>query len=493
MSYKRLFLSIFIILGILAFYTGCQNTPEEPAVISKSKQILTTEVTDSDDETQAMTDNILDVSYKSSFTSTDGSVAFVMDIDQTIGVSNTSVVQVRPHFITGEDAKRVATSLFPNADFFEAEPERAKNYSKDEIQEKLARWSQYANIDALEKLCGDSASEDYVDLIRSFIEDYTLMYEQSPIDNPHSPCQWNMQNSSVYVLTADEISEASISDYSDEVSAQFYVNGIPYCFTATTRNKNDYKVNMISCYIYDGMCPRDLDERIFAANLCRTGEPSQGQLDIIKAEAEKYLSAFDLGQWQIDECYVKSKNYGSETEYLVCVNAVPFLNGASALRRPQISSLRNQNGYAANYYLTDAQFVFSANGDLISFSLFSPLDTQGVLNENAKVININDLLDQAKEQLKLSDSYNYGLGPLLQIIQEELQCNVTISEIEYGLSRLRVPDNEDVYNYVPSILLKGSSEYVGKENGKTYYMSEQPEILLVINAVDGTIINETNE
>ncbi|HBK28696.1 MAG TPA: hypothetical protein DDZ04_02280, partial [Parabacteroides sp.] len=293
MSYKRLFLSIFIILGILAFYTGCQNTPEEPAVISKSKQILTTEVTDSDDETQAMTDNILDVSYKSSFTSTDGSVAFVMDIDQTIGVSNTSVVQVRPHFITGEDAKRVATSLFPNADFFEAEPERAKNYSKDEIQEKLARWSQYANIDALEKLCGDSASEDYVDLIRSFIEDYTLMYEQSPIDNPHSPCQWNMQNSSVYVLTADEISEASISDYSDEVSAQFSVNGIPYCFTATTRNKNDYKVNMISCYIYDGMCPRDLDERIFAANLCRTGEPSQGQLDIIKAEAEKYLSAFD--------------------------------------------------------------------------------------------------------------------------------------------------------------------------------------------------------
>ena len=177
----------------------------------------------------------------------------------------------------------------------------------------------------------------------------------------------------------------------------------------------------------------------------------------------------------------------------MCVNAVPILNGASALRRPQISSLRNQNGYAANYYLTDAQFVFSANGDLISFSLFSPLDIQGVLNENAKVININDLLDQAKEQLKLSDSYNYGLGPLLQIIQEELQCNVTISEIEYGLSRLRVPDNEDVYNYVPSILLKGSSEYVGKENGKTYYMSEQPEILLVINAVDGTIINETNE
>lgn len=473
MNAKKVF--CFIIAGILALSScACQKAPSEKTVSSKSSG--TTNYTSS--ATVSGTGDIgeaVRVKNEEQFFSTDDSVEFTFNIDKTVPVCAMPVVRVSPDFLSEEDAKRVANVLFGEVDYYESEPVFSPHYSKDEIQERIRRWSPFTNAQAVQELYGQP------------------MYEQSPIDNPHSPCQWNMQNSSVYVLTADELSEAAISDYSDEVSAQFSVNGIPYCFTATTRNKNDYKVNMISCYIYDGMCPRDLDERIFAASLCRTGEPSQGQLDIIKAEAEKYLSSFDLGQWQIDECYVKSKNYGSETEYLVCVNAVPILNGASALRRPQISSLRNQNGYAANYYLTDAQFVFSANGDLISFSLFSPLDIQGVLNENAKVININDLLDQAKEQLKLSDSYNYGLGPLLQIIQEELQCNVTISEIEYGLSRLRVPDNEDVYNYVPSILLKGSSEYVGKENGKTYYMSEQPEILLVINAVDGTIINETNE
>lgn len=501
MFYKRLFLSIFITLGIVSFCTGCQNAPERPAIISKSGRDFDTAVVASDgetqalsdSETQALSDNTSNVTYRRSFTSTDGSVNFVMDIDQTVNSSVMPVVQVKPHFLTGEDAKRVATSLFPSADFFEAEPERAKNYSQNEIQVKLGRWSQYANIDALEKLYGDSASEDYVDLIKSFIEDYTLMYEQAPVENPHTPCEWKMRNSSVYTLTADELAEASVSDFSDEMSTQFSVNGIPYCLTATTRNKSDYKVNMISCYMYDGLCPRDLDERIFAAKLCRTEEPSQEQVDVIKSDVNKLLSSFDLGQWQIDECYVKSKNYGSETEYLVCVNAVPVLNGVSALRRPQISSLRNQNGYAANYYLTDAQFVFSANGDLISFSLFSPLDIQEVVNENVKVLSIDNLLNQAQEQLELSDSYNYGFGPFLEIIKDEVQCNVTVSEIEYGLSRIKVPDNEEAYYYVPSILLKGCSEYIGKENGKTYYISEKPEVLLVINAVDGTIINATNE
>lgn len=493
MFYKRLFLSIFITLGIMLFCAGCQDAPEDSAVINKSKQNFDVKVVASEDETQALLDNTLNVSCQRTFTSTDGSVNFLMDIDQTINSSAMSVVKVKPHFLTGEDAKRVATSLFPNADFFEAEPERAKIYSRSEIQGKLGRWSQYTNIDALENLYGDSQSEDYVDIIRSFIEEYALMYEQSPAENPHTPCEWKMRNSSVYTLTADELAEASISDYSDEMSTQFSVNGIPYCLTATTRNKDDYKVNMISCYIYDGLCPRDLDERIFAAKLCRTDEPSQEQLDSIKLETEKLLSSFNLGHWQIDECYVQSKNYGNETEYYVRINAVPVLNGISALRHPQIGSLRNQNGYAANYYLSDVQFVFSANGELISFSLFSPLDIQEIVDDNVKVPSIDNLLNQAQKHLELSDSYNYGFGPFLEFIEEEVQCNITVSEIEYGLSRIKVPNNEDAYYYVPSIRLKGCSEYIGKESSEAYYVSEKPEILLVINALDGTVINATNE
>ena len=69
---------------------------------------------------------------------------------------------------------------------------------------------------------------------------------------------------------------------------------------------------------------------------------------------------------------------------------------------------------------------------------------------------------------------------------------MTISEIEYGLTRIKVQDQADDYYYVPAISLKGSVEYVGQESNKTYYVSENPEVLVVINAIDGTVINRTN-
>lgn len=42
-----------------------------------------------------------------------------------------------------------------------------------------------------------------------------------------------------------------------------------------------------------------------------------------------------------------------------------------------------------------------------------------------------------------------------------------------------------------SVLLcacQAGAEYIGKEDGKPYYESEAPEVLLVMNAMDGTVI-----
>ena len=438
-------------------------------------------------ETQTPPESGSGASYQSAFTSTDGSVSFVMDIDQAVDLSASSVVRVLPHFLTGEDAKRVAQALFPGAEFFEAEPEQAENLSKDEIQAKLDRWSPYADMDALTGLCGDAATADYVELIRAFLEDYRCLYDQAPAERSHTPCQWEMRNGAVYSLTAQELAGASTADFGDEVSAQFTANGIPYRFTATTRNKSDYQVNMISCYLFDGICPRNLDDDIFTARLCRTGEPSQAQLELVKAKAENLLATFDLGQWKVDGCSVQSTDGGSEAEYLVYVDAVPVLNGTAALRRPQIGVLRSPDG-RSNYYLTDAHFVFSANGDLISFTLFSPLDIQQIVSEGVQPLSVERLLAQARQHLALTcaEDYGSGFGSMLQLMQIEAQCSVTVSQIEYGLSR--TGGAEEGFSYVPSILLKGRVEYIGKEDGKSYYASEVPEVLLVMNAMDGTVI-----
>ena len=66
---------------------------------------------------------------------------------------------------------------------------------------------------------------------------------------------------------------------------------------------------------------------------------------------------------------------------------------------------------------------------------------------------------------------------------------MTVSEIEYGLART---GGEGSFRYVPALALKGTSEYIGEADGKTYYTSEAPELLLVMNAADGTIIRAAN-
>lgn len=496
MPYKRIVINCFLVICFLIFCTACQKSPDDVIVKSKHNQVYEGELVIDSTKSEAREPTNDVIKFNRIFSSSDGSVNFEMHIDQRVSASPLPIVQVTPHYLTGEDAKTVATTLFPNTIFYEAEPQLAEIYSKSEIREKLNRWSQYTNIASLTELYGDSESantlQDILNLVKIYIEDYTQKYEQAPDENPHSLCAWSVRKESEYQLPEGERVGVDLSADSDAVCAQFDANGIPYRFTMTTRNKNDYKLNVLTCYIDDGLSPRSVDERIFSAELCRTQEPTEAQLNLARDKVENWLSEFNLGDWYVDECFVEVRTFGGNSEYMVHVNAVPKLNNVPVLRQPQLSALRNKDGYAPSQYLTEAEFVLSANCDLISFTLFTPLESQNVVSDNADILPINELLSQAQSHLTLSDSYNYGFGEYLFLISEELQCNVLVSELECGLSRIKVPDSEGSYYYVPSIILWGSSEYVGKESSKTYYVSDSPELLLIINAVDGTLINSTN-
>ena len=84
-----------------------------------------------------------------------------------------------------------------------------------------------------------------------------------------------MRKTSEYRVPENELTEKDLLDDNDEISAQLVVDQIPYYYTATTRNKEDFRVNLISAYIYSGQSPVNIDERIFRAQLCRTESPTQ--------------------------------------------------------------------------------------------------------------------------------------------------------------------------------------------------------------------------
>lgn len=362
--------------------------------------------------------------------------------------------------------------------FYEAEPYFAPVFSKSEIQEKINRWSSSG---------GDGGVVD------QFISKYTLMLESAPEENPHTLCKWTFQKDSYYYYAPEEAENCDTSDDNDVIQATVNINGIPYLFSASTRNKADFKLNYLYARPYDGECPGELDYQVFRSRLCRTEKPDEETINNVKEQAAEMLDDMELGQWQIDECYVETAGSSIQPEYIIHIRAVPVFEQTAALRRAQLGNLKSEATYASNYYFTDAEFQLSADGKLVYFNMNAPVDVRSVINSNVQVLSLEKLLELAKKHFSLSDYYEYDTIGLAEQIEEEVGCKVDISAVDYGLTRVKVPNTDESYYYVPAILFWGTTELYGKETGNIYYAGDREGIpLLILNAVDGTVINATN-
>lgn len=480
---------LFAFMTVLIFLlSACQKPPEQPVVISKNDGSFDANVIVSatDHHEQGETQP---VAYDDCFFSTDGTVKFNIAIDNAISTADMPVLEVVPHFLTSEEIQNVATALFGDRDFYEMEPPLSENFSKEEILQKINRWSKFTTTGALVELLGYQPDDDYIQIIKSFISEYTQKYENAPEENPHTPAQWTFRKSGEYLFLPEEWDNIDMSKDNDEISIQLSVGDIPYSLTATNRNQSDFKVNMISAGIDAGISPNRLDDEYFIINLCRTEAPTEAQLKDIQNKAETIISNMKLGNWQIDRCYVENIEHDNSVEYIVHVDAVPELNGIPAIRREQLENIRDDSQYASNYYYTDINFEFSANGDLIQFMLFSPLDIYQTINDNVAVLPLDTLLEYAKSNLSLSDYYNYGFGMFIDQIDEPLSCNVELQKLNFNLLRVKVPDTDDHYYYVPGIILQGRTQYIGQNSGELYYESDELENYIALNAIDGSVIH----
>ena len=125
--------------------------------------------------------------------------------------------------------------------------------------------------------------------------------------------------------------------------------------------------------------------------------------------------------------------------------------------------------------------------------MYSPVDVKQVVNNSVTTIDMDTLLEKAKQHLALSDSHQYGLQDIYGILKEEIRTSVDINEMCYGLIREKVPNTDDSYYYLPGIILYGVVESVGAESNQLYFQSEEPFPIIALNAVDGTVVAFTNE
>lgn len=478
MKMVRLVTRLIALLATTLFLYGCQEKPGREVVVSKSNtqdDFYSYEATTETDVTQMGEGNNTHLQYSDRFESTDGTVVFTFNIDVEAGNPQMPIVEVVPHYFTTDDAQRVASVLFPNAIFYEAEPRFSPLYSKSDIQDKLARWMPFAG----------SKSVD------NFIKEYTILMETAPNENPHKLAKWEFTKETFYLENFEIAKKMDTSKDNDEIRLSLKDDEVPFLYDVVTRNRSDFKLNNIYVYPYDGMSPNGIDHQIFMSRLCGEGRPTEAQVANIKQRAQKMLEEMQLGNWLIDEVYVEQ----SGNEYLIHVNAVPSFGGIAAIRRDQIMNLKSKDNYASNYYITDAMFSFGTTGRLITFDLYSPVDVKQTINESVKTIPINELLQLARKQLSLSDMYQYDYMQLLDGNSENVRCNIEIDKMNFGLTRVKVANSDDSYYYVPAVSFQGSVQFKNVESGTIYDLDTDGNgyTLLTLNAVDGTVINATNQ
>lgn len=499
----RRWVSIVCAVLCFAILAACAANPDRNAVVSKNDGAFDANVI----QTATVPNVPQHVEVTEEFTSTDGSVEFTMRLDQTIVPPEVPVVEVVPHYLTGEDARRISHVLFgEDAVFYEEEPALVpygEMFTREDALAAIQRWSKYTNLEALRELYGKHASPSDVEVIKAGVEELTAALDKIPEGKTYREADWTMKLMEAYRYSAEEVAEIDEDDLVGYQSVQVatYVDDIRYTLSFSTRNDDVYKLNSI--YVEPGspMSPTGVDNMFYEAKLLRTEEPTQEQIDAAAKKGEELLNDLGLGQWKVDFCEIWTHDGRGVEEYIIAVHALPVINGVPAIRQPSYGSIKSDNVYASNYYMTEATVMFNAYGTLTGMEIQSPVDVVEVLNDNVATLTMDELVQRAKDHLSLSDREAYGIsGELLRIDElgagEEFVCKIDLCQIEYGMVRIRIPNTEDGYYYVPALKCSGTVDYVGAESGEVYRSSgtnlsandERIVPILILNAVDGSVI-----
>lgn len=450
------------------------------------------------------------------FSNKDGSADFRMVLETRQTLENPRAVEVEPYYLTAEDARCLARTLFGDADYQEAEPIQIKRYSKSEIQAMLDRWTRYGTKEALTELYGAPPTDACMEDVKRQLAQYGERLETAE-ENPHEPCRWTYRKYMDYHYSQEMISKMNREKDFDELAAQLTVGEIPYRFEVykndtLAESQSDVCMALVRLPVMDGpsILPENaisgsgenLNHRYFVTGLCRTPLPTDEQLTALQQKAEQILQALNLGPWQLDRLYIETRTYGETPEYTVHIGASPVVDGMPAVhQKPQFSPPAKDDGdtYQSDWEQTSADFGFSADGRLTAFTLISPLTEK--TTRPLEVLPEEELLEKAKEALKntkefaepyRAKAWEPSLGNWeVAADSEAVNTTVTATALEYRMARTDSA-GKDVYAYTPCLVLRGTVRCVGKDTGTVYYESKMPETLVAVDAVTGDIIRTVN-
>ncbi|MCM1179338.1 MAG: DUF6034 family protein [Clostridium sp.] len=442
--------ALFVII-LLALLTGCKESPETDIVVNKNEDKLEQKITEQaeDDKKQEVVDKKTD-----EFVVATGDVKVKVNAEVTPVDGKVSVVKTIPHEITPEDLKQWGDVLFAGEEVYDSSAPK----SKKELEEELLQWKQWL-AEAEEE--GD---EDVIAGRKEAIANLETAYENASEDEERKKTDYAFQPGEYYL---DETSTVNPDD--DDLKGMHfhaetaYQDGRQKRLSAINRNE-DY------C-IYSLFFDNDHGEQKVHGK-----KQSEEEAFVLAEEIREQLNLKDWTKVETKELYED----GYEFIYTRCYEGIPVLTGYNI-------DLRSDDLYAANMYYESLDIgIF--NGEINHIALDSLMDIVEVENENVKTLSFDEVYEKFKSQMQSQYSKNtYVENGWMDENDEYFQkeMSIEITDIEEGMFRIKVKDSTDEYRMVPAWIFKGCT-FCGSSS-----LTGDVESYIVINAVDGSVINPT--
>lgn len=470
-------------------FSACQSTPAEDVVVGKSDETLK-QMTEVAEVQETYYDPGVE-SWQTAFRGADQNVTIEVDANLVIPeVTRIPLLEMRPHEITEDEAILWRDALCAGYPAYE----QIGTMTKEEIEERILSLKQaLGEGDSLEEEYGDdpvllAEMQEYYEQVIAFFES---KYASAPENYEREEALWAFHPDSYYSSwDSEDDSDADLLRQS--MKFDVLMGQHTYLFRAYNYDGMDYKLH----YMHWGTD----DRRVYQKEPLNMTEEEVHQI------AEDFLQKTGLdAHWRLlsyyedntvidyevailadpgnEELLEKAKN--PEAEYWYELTFIPEYEGMEVTPQSGIHELKDASDpYAANYHYESLRMKIS-NGQIIDVYWNAPLEVVSMVNENVHILSWGEIAErfQAQSQIQYTAGYFNQGGDADQV----LEAHVKVTEIRLGLARIRQKDSEDSYYLVPAwtFMGEGIADY---GRGMPDFIGEEYS-LMVINAVDGSIIN----
>lgn len=445
---------------------SCQKNPSEDIVVEKNQEKLELAISTSKPESKTAEFEGPE-RWETAFMSSDSYLEIVVDADVATPQKALPVIQVTPHEFTVEEAKQWAEVLLEGRPAYEA----TNQMTKHELEERIlslkryigdggALWEEYGEDAELAKMLKEEAEKT--------IALYEEQYESASDQMEKKETDWTFHPQYYYdsYVSIDENPEEFLNlNKTKSLNIQTEVDGLPYDFQVTNREEADFRIHSLywGCANFDGYAEAGFEDS------------SEEAISLVS----RTLEEGGLTNWELYSCEKKERRGMAWYD----LQFIPSYEGVKVLKQDQMETVKSEDSYAANYYYESVTAQVS-DGKLISLMYISPLDVVEVKNPDVELIPFADIQNRMTEQMKLQ--YTQAAFGIQDEPGNRSSRFLCIDEVELGLARIKIADNESDFYLVPAWNLNGR---IGYKKEETTSYSDEKYTFLTVNAVDGSVIN----